>query len=554
MDAYSMTCASPSHRLTSRIYQDLKSSPYHTVAEVGPSQLFRNLKVLDMASKTGVPDKGSKPHIGIVGAGLAGLRCADILLQYGFQVTVIEGRNRVGGRLHQERLPNGFLADVGPNWIHGTDNNPILDLAKKTNTSTGSWDNRSYVFNEDGRLFQLEEGEYFSSIMWDIVQDAFKCSNEHTSHIDPQESLLDFFQRRIVELIPETKRDWERQRHIVLQMADLWGAFVGSPIEKQSLKFFWLEECIEGENLFCAGTYAKILREIAKPVVEGATIKYNTRAARIQTKAAPSEPSRIVTDSDDVLDFDEVVVTAPLGWLKKNTDAFEPPLPSRLAKAIDSIGYGCLEKVYISFPKAFWLVPDAEGRTVQGFCQWLSPNYDLNSNPKRWTHEVVELASLSEADSHPTLLFYIYGEESQHLTSAAAKLTTKEARDAFFYDFFRPYYSRLPHYDPASPDCRPAGCLATDWLHDELAGNGSYSNFQVGLREGDRDIRAMREGVPERGLWLAGEHTAPFVALGTATGAYWSGESVGRRIAEVYGRGEGVAETEGLKAWSSPAA
>lgn len=46
----------------------------------------------------------------------------------------------------------------------------------------------------------------------------------------------------------------------------------------------------------------------------------------------------------------------------------------------------------------------------------------------------------------------------------------------------------------------------------------------------------MREGMPERGLWLAGEHTAPFVALGTVTGAYWSGESVGRRIAEAYGR------------------
>lgn len=29
---------------------------------------------------------------------------------------------------------------------------------------------------------------------------------------------------------------------------------------------------------------------------------------------------------------------------------------------------------------------------------------------------------------------------------------------------------------------------------------------------------------------MAGEHTAPFVALGTVTGAYWSGEGVARRI------------------------
>jgi hypothetical protein len=39
------------------------------------------------------------------------------------------------------------------------------------------------------------------------------------------------------------------------------------------------------------------------------------------------------------------VVTTPLGWLKKNKHAFEPPLPSRFSGAIDSIGYGSLEKV-----------------------------------------------------------------------------------------------------------------------------------------------------------------------------------------------------------------
>lgn len=45
----------------------------------------------------------------------------------------------------------------------------------------------------------------------------------------------------------------------------------------------------------------------------------------------------------------------------------------------------------------------------------------------------------------------------------------------------------------------------------------------------------MREGVPDKGLWFAGEHTAAFAALGTSTGAYWSGEAVGRRIAQKFG-------------------
>ena len=38
-----------------------------------------------------------------------------------------------------------------------------------------------------------------------------------------------------------------------------------------------------------------------------------------------------------------------------------------------------------------------------------------------------------------------------------------------------------------------------------------------------------------KGLWFAGEHTAPFAAMGTTTGAYWSGERVARGIGHMYG-------------------
>ena len=40
----------------------------------------------------------------------------------------------------------------------------------------------------------------------------------------------------------------------------------------------------------------------------------------------------------------------------------------------------------------------------------------------------------------------------------------------------------------------------------------------------------MRKGMPERGVWLAGEHTAPFLGLGTTTEAYWSREAAGLKV------------------------
>ena len=38
-------------------------------------------------------------HVSIVGAGLAGLRCAEILIEHGVRVTIIEARDRIGGRV-----------------------------------------------------------------------------------------------------------------------------------------------------------------------------------------------------------------------------------------------------------------------------------------------------------------------------------------------------------------------------------------------------------------------------------------------------------------------
>ncbi|KAI0096070.1 FAD/NAD(P)-binding domain-containing protein [Nemania sp. FL0031] len=538
MDAHSVSFTSAAERSTSRIWKDLNA--YHHVSVVRLLEDDMSATV-DMAAKIGkrrAQTLGRVPRVGIVGAGLAGLRCADILLQHGFDVTVIEGRNRLGGRVRQVPLTPGRLVDAGPNWIHGTNNNPILEIAQKTNTATGSWTAKTSVVDEAGKILPVSDAEGYSDMMWDIIGKAFTYSNRNSGTIGVNESLLDFFGKELVTRLPENSPDADKKRKIMYQIAEAWGAYVGNHIVSQSLKYFWLEECIDGENLFCAGTYEKILAEIAKPVVEGASFRYETVVNRVKSSDDETcETLKVYTESGDMLEFDEVVFTAPLGWLKQHPNTFSPPLPARLAQAIENIGYGCLEKVYISFPEAFWRSSQPENGT-QGFILLLAPNYAADSNPERWNQEIVELASFEPSVSHPTLLFYMYGDQSKFLTSEVAKLSSKEKKDAFLYEWFRPYYSRLPHYDENSPNCLPVGCYATDWLMDDLAGNGSYSNFQVGLAEGDKDIEIMREGVPDRGLWLAGEHTAPFVALGTVTGAYWSGESVGKRIAQAYGKGK----------------
>ena len=43
-------------------------------------------------------------HVGIVGAGLAGLRCAEVLAEADIRVTLIEARDRLGGRVSSAQL------------------------------------------------------------------------------------------------------------------------------------------------------------------------------------------------------------------------------------------------------------------------------------------------------------------------------------------------------------------------------------------------------------------------------------------------------------------
>jgi hypothetical protein len=48
-----------------------------------------------------------------------------------------------------------------------------------------------------------------------------------------------------IEKVPK-KGISEEDQTLVLQMGEVWGAFIGDPWDKQSLKYFWLEECLDG--------------------------------------------------------------------------------------------------------------------------------------------------------------------------------------------------------------------------------------------------------------------------------------------------------------------
>ena len=99
--------------------------------------------------------------------------------------------------------------------------------------------------------------------------------------------------------------------------------------------------------MFIETNYQAILAERARLPIEKADVRLNTKIVGVNSveRSAPESKISLITDSGETLHFDEVVMTTPLGWLKRNKSIFEPPLPARLEAGIDGISVGHLEKV-----------------------------------------------------------------------------------------------------------------------------------------------------------------------------------------------------------------
>ena len=85
--------------------------------------------------------------------------------------------------------------------------------------------------------------------MWTTISEAFEYSNRHKDTIPAELSLLDFFREKV-----ERTNFTDLEKKLCLEHCKLWGAYIGETVSRQSLKFFCLEECIDGSEFlpfFC---------------------------------------------------------------------------------------------------------------------------------------------------------------------------------------------------------------------------------------------------------------------------------------------------------------
>jgi monoamine oxidase len=101
-------------------------------------------------------------HVIVVGAGLAGLSAAGALLDGGCAVTVLEARDRIGGRVCPVGTTAGVPIELGPEWLSADGELHDLSSAPGARVSpsegrrwrrrAGRWENQDDLADRNAKL------------------------------------------------------------------------------------------------------------------------------------------------------------------------------------------------------------------------------------------------------------------------------------------------------------------------------------------------------------------------------------------------------------------
>ncbi|CAK1366789.1 unnamed protein product [Cercospora beticola] len=466
-----------------------------------------------LAPRTGVNEKAK---VIVLGAGISGLRAASVLQRHGLDVTIVEARDRIGGRIQTTRNEKGVPRDIGAAWCHETSQNPLVKLISKLKLD--------YYYDDGLPLYYTEHGRAGAQAKFKKVADEAADHMEwyYETHPEaPDQPVSDFVNAFVAkhELITDDERLWAPQ---AFKEVELW---IGTSIETASSKH--LSYFITERNLYMKGGYDAIVKWTADCLLSN-TIQLNSTVDSIAWTEDGSKKCAVEYHDDagnvHVVEADAVVSTLPLGALKRNLVHFDPPLPSDMQLAISKFSYGALGKVFFEFADVFW------SKENDQFVYFPSP-------PELDADQYSTSPGSSSSDEQDSILNYATvtinlwimtgGKElciqiAEPLTQRIEAMTNKKE----IYKFFEPLF-KLLRTEPYKSLPRLIDVETTHWSQDPLAGYGSYSADKVG-DDPDLLMDALENHKSSR-LQFAGEHCT-LTGNGCVHGAFATGETAAKNL------------------------
>jgi monoamine oxidase len=422
----------------------------------------------------------------VVGAGLAGLGAARALHDRGIQVVVLEARDRIGGRVHTSE----HGVDLGAHWVHGSEGNPLTNLARHLAVPTlfvggdssysGGWD--QILLRGTGGTTLSGEDKLHSILVADEVRDALEAlrrrwARDCAADISVHDALAQVLASR--ELSADARRAvaW----HTALWARDDCGA------DDTDLSFLWWDDGYQvygyGDSVFVDG-FGALVSSLAR----GLDVRCGHTVRRIDYGGPIGTPPLVDTDRGH-FEADAVIVTLPLGVLKAEAVEFDPPLPASKRAAIGRLGMGAIAKVVLHYDVPFWP----------------TERYVFGLHGDGVADRPTVVVNLWKTHRRPSLVLLAGGSLARRVeawSDAAARAWSRSTlREVFGVE---------------PPE--PTHVERTDWTRD-VRSLGAYSFVGVGATPADID--ALAEPVAGR-VFFAGEATYRH-HWAAAHGAYASG-------------------------------
>lgn len=271
----------------------------------------------------------------VIGAGMAGLSAASRLAK-DFDVMIVEGRDRIGGRIYTTRSPGGAPLELGANWIHGGEKNPVHGLARHYGLRLIPTQNDFSNIYVGGRAMPTPDYKKAFAMFERVKEDLYR----RRSRGERFESFAEAFKAALRK--PEFAEQERLVRHFTrVNIEDNYAA----DAEEISFSLWDKDIGFEGSDFVISSGYTSLLEKLG----QGLDIRLNTEIQSVSLTGAGAE-ARDTRGQIYAADF--VVVTVPLGVLKKGKIKFDPPLPAPKRDAISRIGFGVYDKTAVTFQGA----------------------------------------------------------------------------------------------------------------------------------------------------------------------------------------------------------
>ncbi len=431
------------------------------------------------------PAQEPRPVI-IVGAGVAGLSAARALHEGGFDVLILEARDRIGGRTWTEDCA-GAAVEMGAMFIHGIEGNPVAELCDALDLN---YEPRPWGL---GAVYDVHSASRIDAKAMRFMLTLFSFENELTTlaeTLPPDASMAD----AIRSFLDRQGLEGEERRLASFALNQiLVELFDGGPPERTSLRYYDQYEEFEGGDHLLEGGYVTLVEALA----EGLDIRLEEPVERI----AHGAQGVIVTTDSGEYRGSHAIVTVPLGVLKAGSIEFDPPLSPRKRAAIERLDMGNLEKVILRFETPFWR-PERTGSGTANLAY-------IGERPG----EFPTFMDFTDHAGAPTLLCLYGGQSARDVLDS---MSDEEIAERALEVLGEILEREVPE---------PSAVAVTRWRDDPFA-RGSYSYLPVGASPDD-----MRElGAPESAtLLFAGEVTVPEY-YGTVHAALLSGLREARRM------------------------